>query len=206
MQRIAIVQIRSLNLAPPESLLPEFLRVARLSVPARAIGWIDRAGCVRTLKCATPVLFIAHFVSGKSVFPIAAPLSAELPVVDTDFNWHDTGEALKEILRKDGALNSAVWMETLVHEKGAPSVLHDYGSESANRVADRMRSALATLAVDETSAAGLVSVALGLGRVVPAELLKVVQKDGGAVVRELDRLDPGRLALLDCIFGSGEGA
>ncbi|MGZ6315637.1 MAG: hypothetical protein ACXWNQ_00100 [Anaerolineales bacterium] len=90
--RIAVIRLRGVNRTPPESLLPELLDCARTSNIGASVTWTAKKGEVRIVHLTSPIVILLDFAYGRSVFPMAAELAAQLPLIDTDAPWGDYGD------------------------------------------------------------------------------------------------------------------
>lgn len=91
---VSIIELRGFNRTPPETLLPELLECLFKTPLLAACSWIDRHKTLRHLPIRHPILFLLTFTTGKSTFPLQAPLAYQLPLFLAENIWSD--ESLSE--------------------------------------------------------------------------------------------------------------
>jgi hypothetical protein len=84
-----VVHLNGANRAPLESFVPELVAAATSRGGEGALAWSTREGEPMLARIRAPLVFVLDFASGKSTFPLAAPLAWEVPVFDTDSTWFD---------------------------------------------------------------------------------------------------------------------
>lgn len=85
----SIVQLRGFNRTPPETLLPELHECLFRTPHPAACSWVDRRQTLRHLSIRHPILFLLTFTTGKSTFPLQAPLAHQLPLFLAENIWSD---------------------------------------------------------------------------------------------------------------------
>jgi hypothetical protein len=106
---VPIVRLQGVNRAPPESFLPELLSLARTVASGGGFAWTDKNSTVRFLRAGNPIVFILDFASGRSTFPIIAPLAFQVPLFDTGFAWDDAADPDPGRRFHDSRANVAAW-------------------------------------------------------------------------------------------------
>ncbi|HHK9244159.1 TPA: kinetochore protein, partial [Escherichia coli] len=85
----SIVELRGFNRTPPETLLPELQECLFRTRHPAACSWTDRRQALRHLPIRNPILFLLTFTTGKSTFPLQAPLAYQLPLFLAENIWSD---------------------------------------------------------------------------------------------------------------------
>lgn len=85
----SIVELRGFNRTPPETLLPELHECLFRTPHPAACSWTDRRQALRHLPIRHPILFLLSFTTGKSTFPLQAPLAYQLPLFLAENIWSD---------------------------------------------------------------------------------------------------------------------
>lgn len=85
----SIVELRGFNRTPPETLLPELHECLFRTPHPAACSWVDRRQTLRHLSIRHPILFLLTFTTGKSTFPLQAPLAHQLPLFLAENIWSD---------------------------------------------------------------------------------------------------------------------
>jgi len=85
----SIVELRGFNRTPPETLLPELHECLFRTPHPAACSWTDRRNALRHLPIRHPILFLLTFTTGKSTFPLQAPLAHQLPLFLAENIWSD---------------------------------------------------------------------------------------------------------------------
>ncbi|WP_345863287.1 hypothetical protein [Shewanella algae] len=86
---VSIVELRGFNRTPPETLLPELHECLFRTTHPAACSWTDRSQALRHLPIRHPILFLLTFTTGKSTFPLQAPLAHQLPLFLAENIWSD---------------------------------------------------------------------------------------------------------------------
>lgn len=199
--KFSFVVLRGFNRAPPESFLPELLDVAGYADGARAMGWTDRSGRIRTIRFAQPVVFVLDFVAGRSSFPLVPPLAYEIPVIDTDAEWGDEAEPDPIIKSTPSYIAPSAWASLAGSGQdtadGAINVLTD-GAKSPAR---RMCFAALELGMPVGEATATALLAYGIGRHDIDTLLKGTENmTGGQVSNVQSSIRSSSSGLLGRIF------
>lgn len=154
--RPSVVELRGVNRAPPETLLPELAEQQADESSAGEICWKDSTGALRHTSLSIPTIFALTFVAGKSVFPLQGPLGAALPVLHTDGQWGDEGAADSAAALASTSIASEAW-QSLAKEARAM----ERGPGEPQR---RLRAAAAVLGFADAKAEAISALAFGVGR------------------------------------------
>ncbi|WP_258087096.1 kinetochore protein [Xenorhabdus bovienii] len=85
----SVVELRGFNRTPPETLLPELRECLFRTPSSAACSWTDRSQTLQHLPIRYPILFVLTFTTGKSTFPLQAPLAHQLPIFLAENIWSD---------------------------------------------------------------------------------------------------------------------
>lgn len=173
--RLAVVELRGANRAPPESFLPELLAVSGNKPLAGMLAWADKDVGIRNIHFASPVVFILDFVAGKSVFPIMPPIAWEIAVIDTDLDWGDVDEPDDSVPSELSFPGKEFW-ESLNARKDSPSAGPFTGLPRAGQArAMSMASSMAAFGASEYAAITSALLAHSFGRQDISKLLPVIE-------------------------------
>lgn len=168
---VPIVRLQGVNRAPPESFLPELLSLARAPTSGGGFAWTDKSSTARFLRAGSPVMFVLEFANGRSTFPIISPLTAQVPLFDTDFAWDDAGDPAPKKRVHVSRASSVVW--AMLTSDVIP-VRDDLGW--GGLPARRMAGAACSLGNDVNDGRLLALAAFGPGRIEVEKLLALAQE------------------------------
>lgn len=197
--RPSLVELRGLNRAPPETLLPELAEQHLDDGGAGGICWTDKAGCPRLTLISSPTIFALTFVAGKSTFPIMhGPLAIALPVFHVDAMWGDEENSDPAAVPVPTRVALSAWL-SLVHEvpvEGIGAAASDYYGPKK-----KLQLAAGSLGFPEAKAGAIGLLAFFAGRLPSTGIkadVKLWAPDLLAYVKETD--DGSEAGLLSSIF------
>lgn len=160
-----VVQLNGANRAPLESYLPELLSATAGRERGGALSWLGQDGEPKLARISAPLVFVLDFVGGKSIFPLASPLSCEIPVFDTDSIWFDSDTPHHDLVPPHTHVAAAFWDSVpaadAVLPVGLAAVLGPVAAEGASRMANACRG----IGMEPDGAALLSFAAFGIGRI-----------------------------------------
>jgi hypothetical protein len=168
--RLALVELRGINRAPPESFSPELLSVAGRNGSPDGIAWTDKAGKIRHLRFNVPVVFLLGFAVGKSVFPLMPPVAWEVPIIDTDADWGDWDEPMEGAVGPLGYTILEFWSSLATGGTGLSDAPFGKLPQAAKYRAVRMAKAAVNLNFQEGEALSSALLAYTIGRLGTSEL------------------------------------
>ncbi|WP_431889866.1 kinetochore protein [Pectobacterium colocasium] len=151
----SIVELRGFNRTPPETLLPELHDCLFRTPHLAACSWTDRRQALRHLPIRHPILFLLTFTTGKSTFPLQAPLAHQLPLFLAENIWSDERPFEQNADITPSRITPELWQKIYVdnhqpeHQACAPW--------------EELKAALLSLLPDEQAQA-VARLAYGLGR------------------------------------------
>jgi len=151
----SIVELRGFNRTPPETLLPELLECLFRTRHPAACSWTDRRQALRHLPIRHPILFLLTFTTGKSTFPLQAPLAYQLPLFLAENIWSDERPFEQNTDITPSRITLELW-KTIYVDKPQP----EYQACAPREV---LKAALLSLLPDEQAQA-VARLAYGLGR------------------------------------------
>lgn len=176
-----IVSLSGANRMPPESYFPELLAACRERAP---LPWTDRKGNARAVAFESPVLFIADFPAGRSVFPASVPLAWDIPVLDTDAPWPDYSEPIEGESMPTATVASASLIQDLAASTAGAWPAPAGMPWNARRLAESIARACAALGMDQRSCAAPILAALAHGRLPAADAASLLAGAGGRLADE----------------------
>lgn len=183
--QLAVIRLRGVNRIPPESLIPELLEATDRSRPA-AISWTGKKGEIRLATFTTPAVFLLDFAQGRSVFPFALPIAAQLPLIDTDAPWGDEDEPVAGTSAPAAVLDPAFFSQLASGVDAAAPLASGSVPRGAAASAGRMKAALGAIGMDKGARPDLFPVlAYGLGRRDSSKLAETVTALGGELAEAL---------------------
>ena len=201
--RSSLVELRGLNRAPPETLLPELAEQHLDHGGAGGICWTDKAGCPRFTRISTPTIFVLTFVAGKSTFPIMhGPLAVALPVFHVDAMWGDEGSSDPAAVPAPTRVALSAWL-SLVHD-----VPEEIGAGTRDYCGPKKKFQLAagSLGFPETKAGAIGLLAFFSGRRPSIGIKDDVKRWAPDLLAYVQETDDGSAAgLLSGIFHQGIG-
>lgn len=193
-----VIRLKGANRMPPEAYLPDLLAACRSD---DALSWSDRKGAARAVWLKSPVIFIAEFSHGRSVFPIVPPLCWDVPLIDTDAPWPDISSSVPEDAYPDPAAIDPGFFRAMQRPGEvlwrAPAALPRNG----RRLAERMVNACVAAGLPMREAASPVLLAVVLGRLSGQAITDTLHNGGGSHAAEFSV--HARSSNVDNIFDMG---
>lgn len=151
----SIVELRGFNRTPPETLLPELHECLFRTPHPAACSWVDRQQTLRHLSIRHPILFLLTFTTGKSTFPLQAPLAHQLPLFLAENIWSDERPFEQNADITPSRITPELW-QTIYVDNHQPE-------HQACAPWEALKAALLSLLPDEQAQA-VARLAYGLGR------------------------------------------